>query len=157
MQPGETSRPNRLLDRAPGERFLAADHSPGDDRERPDASAARRRALLAGLVVASGGAAVHVLLAVGGSAQVGLLVVSPLLGWGVGFAVRLAGRGELSSGGRVGLALALAMGMLAGALAVNWLLSGVYLGPIEYLVNVYGALVVAQALFIAVGAFIGAR
>jgi len=157
MQPGDTGPPRRLLDRAPGERFVVADPSPAAGGHQTGRSAARRGALRAGLAVAAAGATIHVLLAVGGSVQVGLLVVTPLLGWAVGFAVRLGGRGRLASDGRVGLAMVIASGMLVGALAVNWLLSGAYLGPIDYLVSVYGVLIPGQLLFVGAGAFIGAR
>jgi hypothetical protein len=53
-------------------------------------------------------------------------------------------------------ARSVAYGAAAGAVGINWALSGMYLGPLDYLVQVYGLLVPLQAALVA-GAVAGSR
>jgi len=55
------------------------------------------------------------------------------------------------------VAIALALGAVVAASGINWALSGMYLGPIDYLAQVYGLLVPAQLLLAFAGALAGAR
>ena len=135
---------------APGERRLT---HPPSDRYRiteapatrdPDPGASRVRgvafAAVAGLV---GAAAITVL---GGILTVtgGLLVVAAATGWAVAIGLRLGAGGQLGQGGRIRLALTLALAALALGQAGLWLYArseGGVLGPLDHLLEVYGALV----------------
>ncbi len=56
-----------------------------------------------------------------------------------------------------GLALALAFAALALAGGLGWAQSGMYLGPVDYLAQVYGLLVPLQVVLAAAGALVGSR
>jgi hypothetical protein len=58
---------------------------------------------------------------------------------------------------REALAIGLALGALTVAVAINWALSGMYLGPLDYLVQVYGLLVPLQVALVVTGAVAGSR
>jgi len=87
----------------------------------------------------------------------GLLVVAATLGIGVGLAVGVGARRALAPGTRRALAASLALVSLGAAMAVGWTLSGRYLGPLDYLGQVYGLLVPLQAVLAVAGALGGAR
>ena len=75
----------------------------------------------------------------------------------VGTAVGLGAGRSMRPRVREGLAVGLAVGALTVAVAVNWALSGMYLGPLDYLVQVYGLLVPLQAALAVAGALAGSR
>lgn len=88
----------------------------------------------------------------------GLLIVTAATGWVVGLALkaRIAG----PSGRRVAIAVGLALGAVIVAWIATWGFSraqGGALGPLDFLAQVYGLLVLVQAAFAAVGAVLGAR
>ena len=60
-------------------------------------------------------------------------------------------------GARRGLGMGLAVAAVAVALAANWALSGAYLGPVDFLDQVYGFLVPLQLVVAAAGALAGTR
>jgi hypothetical protein len=79
------------------------------------------------------------------------------LGILVGVAVaRVAGQ-SLRPRARHGLAVGLALTALAVAVGVNWALSGMFLDPLDYLVQVYGLHVPLQAALAVAGAVAGSR
>ena len=86
-----------------------------------------------------------------------LLVVAVVVGILVGLAVALGAGRSLRPAARRWLAVALALAALAVAVGVNWALSGMFLGPVDYLAQVYGLLVPLQAVLAAVGAVAGSR
>jgi hypothetical protein len=75
----------------------------------------------------------------------------------VGLAVAVGGAGAVRARVRRSLAVALALTGLAVAIGLNWALSGMYLGPLDYLAQVYGALVPLQAALAVLGALAGSR
>ena len=103
------------------------------------------------------GAAVHIAIAVMLLATGGLLLVSATLGFAVGAAVRSGAGSRVGTGARRGLGVGLAVAAVAVALAANWALSGAYLGPFDFLDQVYGALVPLQVAAAAAGALAGTR
>jgi hypothetical protein len=86
-----------------------------------------------------------------------LLVVAVTMGIVVGTAVGRGAGGSMRPRARGGLAIGLALGALTVAVAVNWALSGMYLGPLSYLAQVYGFLVPLQAALTVGGAIAGSR
>lgn len=114
-------------------------------------------ALLLGLVAAGIAAAVHVAIAVLFLATGGLLVVAATLGFVVGVAVRYGAGAQVGARARRGLGIGLALAAVGVALAVNWGLSGAYLGPLEFLDQVYGLLIPLQVMAAAAGALAGTR
>ena len=116
-----------------------------------------RRAFLLGLAAAAIGAAVHVVCAVLLLATGGLLLVAATLGFGVGALVRHGAGPRVRSSTRRSLGVTLAIVAIAVALIVNWALSGAYLGPLDFLDQVYGALVTLQVAAAAAGALAGTR
>jgi hypothetical protein len=168
-EPGD-SPPRRLLEHAPSERYAASGAAgagggpPGGGLARDHAGLDRGgenhglpRAFLLGLVAAALGAAVHVAFAVLLLATRGLLVVAATLGFAVGALVRYGAGSRVRAGAVRGLGLALAIAAIVAALAVNWSLSGEYLGPLDFLAQVYGALVPLQVAAAAAGALAGTR
>jgi len=63
----------------------------------------------------------------------------------------------MGPGARRGLGMGLAVAAVAVALAANWALSGAFLGPVEFLDQVYGLLVPLQVVAAAAGAIAGTR
>ncbi len=160
--------PRRLLERAPSERYASGSPAAAGSSAagaRPAGSSGTgardagslRRALLLGLGAAAIGAGVHIVCAVLLLATGGLLVVAATLGFGVGALVRHGDGSRVRSGARRSLGVALAIAAIAVALAVNWALSGAYLGPLDFLDQVYGALVPLQVAAAAAGALAGTR
>lgn len=155
--PGERP-PKRLLDRAPSERLGGS---------RPPAGAATGAALQAegspgraaafGLVAATAGALVHLAAATLLLWTGALLVVAVTIGIGVGLAVAVGAGRPMQPRTRRALALGLALGSIALAVGLSWALSGMYLGPLDYLAQVYGLLVPLQLALAAAGAVAGSR
>jgi hypothetical protein len=85
------------------------------------------------------------------------LVVAVAVGILVGLAVALGAGRSLRPAARRWLAVALALAALAVAVGVNWALSGMFLGPLDYVAQVYGLLVPLQAVLAAFGAAAGSR
>jgi hypothetical protein len=113
-------------------------------------------AAVAGLI---GAAAITVL---GGILTVtaGLLVVAAATGWATAIGLRLGAGGHLNRGGRARLAPAMALGAIALGQAGLWLYArseGGVLAPLDFLWEVYGALVVLEFLIAALTAWITAR
>jgi hypothetical protein len=148
--PGEVP-PRRLLAHPPSERYAASQPAVGGGR----ATGGAGTAMLLGVVAAGIGAAVHVAIAILFLVTGGLLVVAATLGFVVGAVVRHGAGPRLRTGARRGLGIGLAVAAVAIALAANWGLSGAYLGPIDFLDQVYGLLVPLQVIAAAVGALAG--
>ena len=121
----------------------------------PVGSAARSVAY--GAAAGAAGAAAHVAAATLLLWTGALLVVAVTLGILVGAAVARGAGQSLRPRAREGLAIGLALGALAVAVGINWALSGMYLGPLDYLVQVYGLLVPIQAALAVAGAVAGSR
>jgi hypothetical protein len=157
--PGERP-PRRLLGHAPAERFAVEARS-GSAPAAPGAAGtragSRTRALALGAAAAAGGAALHLVAATLLLWTSGLLVVAVTLGIVVGLAVAVGAGGAVPAGTRRVIAVGLALGGLAGALAVDWGLSGMYLGPVDYLAQVYGAVVPVETALAVAGALAGSR
>jgi hypothetical protein len=167
--PGERA-PRRALETAPSERLAtaraaAAGVSPAARAAAPGGAAAgdaagsgsRGRAVVLGVVAAAGGALVHL-----GAATVllwtaGLLVVALVMGFVVGWAVALGAGSSAGTGARRGISITLALASIVLAGSLNWAISGLFLGPLEYLAQVYGLLVPLQILLAGVGALAGSR
>ena len=159
--PGD-QRPRRLLDEAPSERLKAragggsSGGSPGPGSAQAGAGSTAR-AVAFGTGAGAASAAVHVVAAIVLLWTGALLVVAVTMGIVVGTAVgRGAGR-SMRTRARGGLAIGLALGALIVAIAINWALSGMYLGPLDYLAQVYGFLVPLQAALVVGGAVAGSR
>ena len=146
--------PRRILDRAPGTRF----ESLPEAASRSTGSAARAAAF--GVGVGGIGVVVHVactqvLLLVGP-----LILVAVTLGIAVGASVRAgggAGAGAPSVVLRRLLGIGIAVGAVVVALGIAWGASGRYLGPLDFLDQVYGLTVPLQLAGAAAGALAGSR
>lgn len=150
--PGDV-RPRRLLAHAPSDRYAVSQPAKAGDRTSGGPGAA----ILLGLLAAGIGAAVHVAIAVLFLATGGLLVVAATLGFVVGAGVRYGAGSRVRTGARRGFGIGLAVVAVAAAFAANWGLSGAYLGPIDYLDQVYGLLIPLQVVAAAAGALAGTR
>lgn len=147
-------RPKRLLERAPSDRLAGG--QAGADREGTSPGSPAR-AIAAGLAAGTAGVVVHV-----GAATLllwtgALLVVAVTIGIVVGLAVAVGGGPGLRASTRRTLALVLAVGAIVVAVAVSWAISGMYLGPLQYALEVYGLLVPAQLVLAASGALAGSH
>lgn len=109
------------------------------------------------MTAAVGGAAVHVVAATLLLWTSGLLVVATTIGIAVGLAVAVGGGRSLRPAVRRGLAVTLALGALLVAFGIDWGLSGMYLGPLDYLGQVYGPLAGLELPLAAAGALAGSR
>jgi len=119
----------------------------------------RARALGPALAAAAVGAALLFFLAGPLGVTSGLLVVTAATGWITGLVLK-AQDAAGPAGRRVGIALFLALGAVVVAWAATWGFSRVQggaLGPIDFLGQVYGAMLLVQAAFAAVGALLGSR
>ncbi len=150
--PGEVP-PRRLLERAPSERYAASGRA-GTGEPGPGG---RGRAILLGLSAAAIGAAAHVAIAVLFLATGGLLVVAATIGFVVGACVRYGAGPRVGAVTRRVVGVVLAVVAIGAALGVNWVLSGAYLGPLDFLDQVYGLLVPLQVAAAAAGALAGTR
>jgi hypothetical protein len=151
--PGEVP-PRRLLERAPSDRYAASRPATTVAEREHDGT---RRAVLLGLAAAAIGAAVHVAIAVLLLATGGLLAVAATLGFVVGASVRYGAGSRMVARARRATGVILAVVAIGAALAVNWGLSGAYLGPLDFLNQVYGLLVPLQIAAVAAGALAGTR
>ncbi len=163
--------PKRLLERAPSERLAARGgtaagatpagvESVGAPGARSTAGAERGspgRAVLYGLAAAAAGTLAHLVAATLLLWTGALLVVAVTLGILVGIAVAVGAGSAMRARARRSLAIGLALGAVGVAVGVNWVLSGMYLGPLDYLVQVYGLLVPVQLALAAAGAVAGSR
>lgn len=155
-QAGGERPPKRLLERPPSE-GLAASSATTTATGAPAATGTPGRAVAYGLGAAAAGAAVHVAAGTLLLWTAALLVVAVTIGIAVGLAVAVGGGASLVPATRRLLAVGLALGAVVGAVGLNWALSGMYLGPLDYLAQVYGLLVPAQLVLAAAGATAGAR
>ena len=108
-------------------------------------------------MAATAGAAIHLAAATLLLWTGALLVVAVVLGIVVGLAVAQGAGPSLRPAARRSVAVACALTALAVALGVGWALSGMFLGPLDYLAQVYGFLVPLQVVLAAAGAFAGSR
>ena len=156
---------------SPGERRLA--HPPSDryraseaaaaaaeeaDEPDPNASVARGVALATAVAIA-GAVAIVVLGGVLTLTEV-LLVVAGFTGLGVGLALRWGAGEHLAGRRRVVIALALALGAVALGQLGLWQYGrseGGVLGPLDYLGQVYGPLVLVEFAAAGVIAWLAAR
>lgn len=154
---------------APGERRLA--HPPSDRyreaearaevaRAALDPAASVARGIVLAVVVATVGAVAIVVLGGVLTLTAGLVVVAAATGWGIAAALRFGAGERLAGGRRIWIAVALAVAaVLAGQLGL-WQyarIEGGVLPPIDYLAEVFGALVPAQFVVAVVGAWLAAR
>lgn len=157
--PGDR-QPKRLLAAAPSDRFgfgsgVVGEAGGGASTAASGGSLAR--AIGVGLVASAAGVAIHVVAATALAWTAGLLVVAATLGIAVGLAVAWGGRRALRGATRRWLAIGLSLVAVGIAIGVNWALSGMYLGAVEYVAQVYGLIVPVEAILAASGALIGAR
>lgn len=145
--------PKRLLERPPSERL--ADSSAVAGTQAATGSAAR--AFAYGMAAGAAGTVVHLVAATLLLLTGALLVVAVTIGIAVGLGVALGGGSALRPSSRRALAAVLAVGAVVVAVGANWALSGMYLGPLDYVLEVYGLLVPAQLALAAAGALAGAR
>lgn len=146
----DSSEPTRI----PGERRLAR---PPSDRYREaeppaaveDAAASPARGIALGIVAAVAGATAITLL--GGILAVssGLIVVAGATGWAVAVGLRAGAGGSLAAARRVRLAIGLALlAVLLGQVGL-WTYAraeGGVLGPLDYLAETFGLVVLLELL-----------
>lgn len=154
MQAPGDRPPKRLLERPPSERLAA---SRAAEAEAPAITGSTVRALAIGLAAAAVGAAIHVAAATLLLWTGALLVVAVTVGIVVGLAVAVGGGAAVRASTRRTLAVVLAVAAVVVAVGINWALSGMFLGPFDYVVQVYGLLVPAQLALAAAGALAGSR
>lgn len=151
--------PRRLLEQAPSERLAArggaGERGPGARVDADDGSPVR--AVVYGLIAAAAGTLVHLVAATYLLWTGALLIVAVTMGILVGLAVAVGAGGAVRARARRTLALGLALGAVGLAVGINWVLSGQYLGPLDYLAQVYGMLVPLQLALAAAGAIAGSR
>jgi hypothetical protein len=157
--PGE-----RRLARPPSDRYreaeAAAAASAADDAKAMDPGASVARGVAVAAAVAIAGAAAIVVL--GGLLTLTevLLVVAGFTGGGVGIALRWGAAEHLAGRRRVVIALALALGGVALGQLGLWQYGrseGGVLGPLDYLGQVYGPLVLVEFAAAGVLAWLAAR
>jgi hypothetical protein len=154
---------------APGERRLA--HPPSDRYREAEARAEAARTALDPAASDARGVTLAVLVAMVGAVAIvvlggvltltaGLLVVAAATGWGIAAALRFGAGERLEGGRRIWIAIALAVAaVLAGQLGL-WQyarIEGGVLPLIDYLAEVFGALVPAQVVVAVVAAWLTAR
>jgi hypothetical protein len=146
QHPGETTPPDvrRRLQRAPGERFLAADAAAAP---APHGSVARAVlwATAAGIV----GAAAIVVVAAPLALDTPLVVVGLLVGLAVGEGARRGDDSRIERPRRRAVAVAVALAAVAGAEVVVWQLAlseGGVLGFAPYLLDTFGPIVPLTAI-----------
>jgi len=153
--PGE-----RRLAHPPSDRYRAAEERAEAARSAPDPAASFARGVVLAVVVASLGAVAIVVLGGVLTLTAGLIVVAAATGWGIAVALRFGAGERLAAGRRTGIAVALAVtAVLAGQLGL-WQyarIEGGVLPLIDYLAEVFGALVPAQVVVAVVAAWLTAR
>jgi hypothetical protein len=150
----------------PGDRRLA---HPPSDRYRvpeaevspaPDPAASRGRGVAFAAVAGLAGAAAITILGGGLAVSAGLVAVAAATGWAVAIGLRVGAGGKLTRGGRVRLALTLTLAAIVLSQAGLWIYArseGGVLAPLDYLWEVFGALVPLQFVAAEVVAWITAR
>jgi hypothetical protein len=154
--PGE----QRRLAHPPSDRYRAAEARAATAETRADPSASIVRGLAIAIAVGLVGAVTLVLVGGVASVTTGLLVVTGAIGFGVALALQFGAGARLTTGRRIGLAIALTVASIAlGQLGI-WQYArseGGVLSLIDFLGEVYGPLVVAELVVGAVVAWVAAR
>ena len=117
------------------------------------------RAVAFGLVAAVAGVVVFTIVAGPLAVDAGLVLIAGLMGLAVGRAVAAGGGSAIADRRRIGLAVLLFVAALVGAELATWqfaLSEGGVLGPIDYLRDTFGFLVVLELLAGLIGAAIAA-
>ena len=161
--PATTSSPGeRRLARPPSDRYREAEAATAAAEAEaavdPDASVARGVALAVAVAI-SGAAAIVFLGGVLAFTEV-LLVVAGFTGGSVGIALRWGAGDQLAGRGRVVIALVLALAAVALGQLGLWQYArseGGVLGPLDYLGQVYGPLVLVEFAAAAILAWLAAR
>jgi len=160
--PATASPGERRLARPPSDRYreaeAAAAAAEADAVVDPAASVARGVALAAAVAI-MGAAAIVFLGGVLEFTEV-LLVIAGFTGGGVGIALRWGAGAQLVGRRRVAIALVLALGAVAIGQLGLWQYGrseGGVLGPLDYLSQVYGPLVVVEFAAAGVVAWLAAR
>jgi hypothetical protein len=155
VTPGEVPPPSRRrLDRAPSERYRLADEASSEVRD-----GSVRRAIAFALVPALTGVVLFTLLAGPLALDVALVFVTAAMGVAIGRATAIGAGGALSGQRRIGLAVLIFVVALLGAELATWqfaLAEGGVLGPIDYIRDTFGFLVVLELLAGLLGAVIAA-
>jgi hypothetical protein len=154
-QPGEVRPPARRLDAAPSDRYGA-----GAPATAIDAGASRGRGLLFGVLVALFVGLIMVLLGSLLGFTAGLVVAAFFLGQLTAYGVRVGAGATVGQTGRAWISVAIALAVLVLVQIVLWLWAraeGGVLDPLEYLRDVYGALVGIEAVVASIGAWWGSR
>jgi len=155
--PGE----QRRLVRPPGDRYREAeDRAAAAAAPKDDPSASVARGVAIALVVGLLGALAIIVLGAVATVTTGLIVVAGAIGFGVGLALQLGARDNLSRGRRVGVAVGLTIAAIALAQAGIWQYArseGGVLPFLDYLAEVFGPLVIAEFFVGALVAWVAAR
>jgi hypothetical protein len=158
--------PARAAPSSPGDRRLA---HPPSDRYRTaetsagpilDPAASARRGIAFGLAAALAGSAAITILGGVLAITAGLLVVAAVVGWAVGSGLRGGAGAQLDQRRRVRIALVLTLASIVLGQAGLWAYGrseGGVLAPLDYLWEVFGALVPLQVVIGLAGAWIAAR
>jgi hypothetical protein len=145
------------LARPPSDRYRVAET---ELSPTPDPAASRARGVAFAAVASLAGAAAITILGGVLAVSAGLLVVAATTGWAVAIGLRVGAGGQLTRGGRVRLALTLTIAAIALGQAGLWVYArseGGVLAPLDYLWEVFGALVPVQIVAASVVAWITAR
>jgi hypothetical protein len=139
---GETAPPaaRRQLDRAPSDRFARLRRG-SDLAGIPAEGGSPIRAILMGVLGASIGTIIFLVLAVVFSFSAGLIVVAIFTGRFAGLFVRAGAAGTLSSPARVALSVVIFLIAQTVAIVVTWMAAGLEGGVLplgDYLGQVYG-------------------
>jgi hypothetical protein len=165
-EPGPESRPapspgERRLARPPSDRYRASEAAVAAAAERiPDPAASVARGVAVAMAVAIAGAVAIVVF--GGVLAVTeiLLFIAGFTGGGVGIGLRWGAANRLPRRRRVAIALSLALGAVALGQLGLWQYGrseGGVLGPLDYLGQVYGPLVLIEFATAGVVASLAAR
>ena len=154
-EPGDVPPPStrRRLDRPPSDRYCDA------ERSAAGGSGSVPRAVAFGLVAAVAGVVVFTIVAGPLAVDAGLVLIAGLMGLAIGRAVATGGGSAMANRRRIGLSILLFLGALVGAELATWqfaLSEGGVLGPIDYLRDTFGFLVVLELLAGLIGAAIAA-
>jgi hypothetical protein len=156
--PGEAvpSGTRRLLDRAPGERYVRHDGDERTDDATNQAGGSQARAVISGLVAGAIGVAVIVALASPLALAEPLVIVAALAGIAIGLATRWGGGSVVPRSRSRRLAAAVAILAIVVAQLVIWQLAlseGGVLPLADYLFQTFGLVVPLEAVAIVIGAW----
>ena len=158
--PAATAPGERRLAHPPSDRYRESEARAEAARAAPDPAASVARGVVLGVVVGIVGAGAIVLLGGVLSLTAGLVVVAAATGWGIAAALRFGAGERLPAGRRIGIAVGLGVAaVLAGQLGL-WQYArteGGVLPLVDYLAEVFGALVPAQFVVAVVAAWLAAR